>query len=596
MGNSPEKDDFLIQIRDKLRKDGVKLWLKPYYNEENGSSEEHIKALSRTISESLSLPNDMCFEVVKELQVNSLENLMQRSRFQNSGLATLKIKVVDQGKAPKLLTKEVMLSCRGNDLKQFICQDILVDLDKLKLISAGKIISANDSLFNQGIKNGQQILAIVLAETPIEVEKNENKIKELESVKTDSQLLALDDHYLRLEDQFGNPIKIPNNEKKALIVAMTLHEKGRSALKKEDYSTGLVFFLEADQEFRNCSSALLKSVDNYALLDLDIAWCFLCLQSFTHLPEAEERLHRCEKKFQETYGTNMERLIAVKGSSGNEDCLLARLHLLQAVLLYHQNKRSESLSLLKTVQTELLKLKVNENSILALVELGYSETEAKIGLRAVGGDVNLAANYINENRQKRYESRKKAIAEEILNKERKKLGKCADGKQYVDPNFLNILVNMGYNKEVARIALRNCNNIISDSIQYIQENPLPGPSESRSMEFMSLIEDLVPQLVDAGFDARMAKIALQKHGGDIMKSAEELLLNGGIVSGDLSQFNIRSESIEEIKRRKKEEEMKEKAFERLKEDISIVDDDYLDINLEQEEVFLNHYLSLLEKK
>lgn len=43
MGNPPEKDDFLIQIRDKLRKDGVKLWLKPYYNEENGSSDEHIK-------------------------------------------------------------------------------------------------------------------------------------------------------------------------------------------------------------------------------------------------------------------------------------------------------------------------------------------------------------------------------------------------------------------------------------------------------------------------------------------------------------------------------------------------------------------------
>lgn len=66
------------------------------------------------------------------------------------------------------------------------------------MISAGKIISANDSLSNQGIKNGQQILAIVLIETPNEVEKNENKIKELESVKTDSQLLALDDHYLRV--------------------------------------------------------------------------------------------------------------------------------------------------------------------------------------------------------------------------------------------------------------------------------------------------------------------------------------------------------------------------------------------------------------
>lgn len=42
--------------------------------------------------------------------------------------------------------------------------------------------------------------------------------------------------------------------------------------------------------------------------------------------------------------------------------------------------------------------------------------EARLGLRATHGDVNLAANYINENREKRAESRKKALAEKILQK------------------------------------------------------------------------------------------------------------------------------------------------------------------------------------
>lgn len=79
-------------------------------------------------------------------------------------------------------------------------------------------------------------------------------------------------------------------------------------------------------------------------------------------------------------------------------------------------------------------------------------------------------------------------------REKKKLGKCADGKQYVDPNFLKILVNMGFNKESARVALKNCNNVISDSVQYIQENPAAGPSQSKSSEFMALIDDLVPQV------------------------------------------------------------------------------------------------------
>lgn len=45
-------------------------------------------------------------------------------------------------------------------------------------------------------------------------------------------------------------MKLPLAERKALVIAMALHEKGRSALKKEDYSLALVNFLEADKEFR----------------------------------------------------------------------------------------------------------------------------------------------------------------------------------------------------------------------------------------------------------------------------------------------------------------------------------------------------------
>lgn len=66
-----------------------------------------------------------------------------------------------------------------------------------------------------------------------------------------------------------------------------------------------------------CNSTLLDSVDNYALLDLDITWCYLCLQSLINLPEAFERLKRCEQRFHMSYGPNLERLMAVKGATGN---------------------------------------------------------------------------------------------------------------------------------------------------------------------------------------------------------------------------------------------------------------------------------------
>ncbi|XP_060530872.1 NEDD8 ultimate buster 1-like [Cylas formicarius] len=594
MDNCTQKEDFLIQIRDKLRKDGVKLWQFPYYIETMGVSDIDIKNLAEQFGSVLEIPFETCLQIIQELQINSLENLKHINRFHESGLATLKIKVLRLG-TPLMLTIELMLTSRVLELKERISQHVSTPSERIKLISAGKVLNNSDNLINQGIKNGHQLLAVTLDSTPSQVMENENKIKQLENIKKDSQMLALDDDYMGLEDQYGNSIKIPEHEKESLIIAMTLHEKGRSVLKREDYSTALILFLEADHHFRNCNSSLLNAVDNYALLDLDIAWCYLCLQSLTHLPEAYDRLQRCEQKLNATYGRNLERLVAVKGSSGNEACFFLRLHLLQAIVLYHQNKRTESLALLKKVENEMQNLKVDENDVLTLAELGYTLEEARIGLRASGGDINMAVNYITEQRQKRQESRKKARAQRILEKEMKKLGKCADGIQFVNPNFLNILVNMGYNKEVARRALQKSNNIISDSIQFIQDNPQAGTSDSKSTEFMSLIDDLVSQLVEAGFDPRMAKIALQKHDGDVLKSAEELLANDGLVAGDLTEFNIRSESIEEIKQKKIAEELKEQAFNRLKEDISITDDDHLDFNLVQEELFLKQYLSLLDK-
>jgi len=69
-------------------------------------------------------------------------------------------------------------------------------------------------------------------------------------------------------------------------------------------------------------SQLLQSVDNYALLNLDIAWCYLCLQSVTHIPDAEQRLHKCEENFHWSYGPNLERLLQLKGTAGNDYTLM----------------------------------------------------------------------------------------------------------------------------------------------------------------------------------------------------------------------------------------------------------------------------------
>ncbi|KRT81584.1 Ubiquitin [Oryctes borbonicus] len=594
MDRNIETEDIFIQIRDKLHKDTIKLWLPPYYNSVTGPEVEEIKQLAMNYSTSLNLSYELCYNTLQTLQSNAFEKLNQINRFKESGLATIKIKILQQSINSKIVTKEVYLSISGSELKALLCDDIKTPQERVKLISGGRIVKDEHTLKSQGFKNTSQVLAVVLNESVTNLNEDESRVREIESTKADTSLLALDDGYMQLEDQCGNSINIPIKERKALMVAMALHEKGRAALKEHNYAKALVFFLDADKEFSQCNSQLLNNVDNYALLNLDIAWCYLCLQSFMHLPEAHERLKKCEENFHKSYGPNLERLIALKGSTGNEAALFMRLHLLQAIVLYHQNERPTAKNLLLKANNELLSLKVDEHNVLALIELGYSPAEARLGLRATNGDINMAANYINEKRNAREESRRKAMAERIFKKESQKLGLCVDGKQYVDPNFLKILVNMGFGKEAARIALQKTNNIISDSIQYIQENPLPGPSNSKSREFLSLIEELIPELQAAGFDYSMSKLALQKHNGDVMRAAEELLINNGIINAKIENEPVDEVHVTNNEHERKLKELKEDALNRLSQDISMEDDDYLDLTLQKEEMFLKQYLALLE--
>lgn len=81
-----------------------------------------------------------------------------------------------------------------------------------------------------------------------------------------------------MEDQDGNTIHLPPDEKRALMLALAIHEKGRAALKKDQLNEALVLLLEADNEYSTCRSQMLEKVDNYALLNLEIVWCYLMLK------------------------------------------------------------------------------------------------------------------------------------------------------------------------------------------------------------------------------------------------------------------------------------------------------------------------------
>lgn len=248
--NELKVDNIIIQVRDKLQKDGIKLWLSPYYLP-TGPSTCELERLATEYSSDLNIQYDCCYAAVSELQSIALDKLKQRDLYRASGIATLKMKILVENVPPKLISHQICLKEMGQHLKHIVSEVTNVPEESLKLIANGKVIEDSKSLFEQGVQNGQQILALTLNQSITDLRETESRCQEIENVKADTQLLASDDNdYMELEDQAGNPVRIPANERKALMVALALHEKGKTALKREDYSRALVFFLDADKEFR----------------------------------------------------------------------------------------------------------------------------------------------------------------------------------------------------------------------------------------------------------------------------------------------------------------------------------------------------------
>lgn len=620
MAESYTKELNQKSVREKLNVDKVKLWLPPYTTENGEKGEIPLDLVSKYAAD-LKLSPDTVSDILESLRLHALQKLHERNKFQQSGLATIKVKVSGQKSKDEnktiLSSIEMSLDCKGEELRKHLAERIGTIPDQLKIICNGKVIVNDKTLKDQNMKNGSQILVLCLSVTEAEAARQQGEITRLMSTRKAAELLSSkagteddDDFEIQIADQSGRPLQLPKEEKRALTLAMTLHEKGRVALKKKEVPQSLLLLLEADKEFSKCRADILNAVDNYAVLCLDIVWCYLCLKNVEDLPDAENRLKASEDCFVRSYGSNFERLNAVKGGSGTELALFMRLHLLQGIVAFHQHRLEDARRLLSRAEFELQHLVVDPEKLTQVMTMGFNEREARLGLRAAAGHPDQAVQHIMQRREEKKEISRRVKEERRQKKLQKDLGLTANGDK-VNVNSYEMLTGMGFSGGAAAEALRQANNDVSQALEVLEKHPellsLPDPGKKDVV----ITDEMLAQVYSLGFDPEMAREALKKHGGNIQRAIDDLIRHGGVIthkSSTESSSERSSESSsgsdnspesagpsglskeEEKKRRKQEKEVLKDLVSDLPED----EEDYLDLTLHEEEQFLKEYKSLIE--
>ncbi|KAL9958299.1 hypothetical protein ACROYT_G035299 [Oculina patagonica] len=603
---SPHFNAILSRVREKLRSENVKLWLPPYTtsNEQPGNYPEEL--INRYSAELGASAEDIS-EALEQLRVHAMTKLQTEQRFTKSGIATIKVHLT--GSIPTGMNSRLQiqtgLHVNGADFRRSINRETGLDSEKMKLICKGHVIEDGKSLESQNVKNNAQIMVLVLSQSSTETRRQQNEEdatkasvsrtrQAAEALSSRKDNFKDDRFFLEISDQEGRPIQLPDSERKALTLALTLHEKGRSVLKKRNYAEALLLLLEAEKEFSHCRAQILSAVDNYGILCLDIVWCYFWLKSIIELPNAEEKLQKCKECFQRSYGQNLERLTVVRGGSGGELALFVRLHVLEAVCAYHRGDVSSTANCLEKAELVKGKLHIDKHQLNQLLIMGFSESEARLGLRACQGDTTSAVDYITQKRQEKNERKEKEEKERKRTKLERKLGKTGSG-EWVNVDAYKFLVEMGFSKRMAAASLRQANNDINNALQTLQDNPeildIPDRSSGSAFSDAQISDELVAQAMSMGFPADSCREALKRCYGDVQRAINTLVSCGGVLSplpplneGNAPESNSEDEEDPDVR----------EAVKELVPDLAAEDDEaHLNLSLEEESSIIAEYRTLL---
>ncbi|XP_072568381.1 NEDD8 ultimate buster 1 [Paramormyrops kingsleyae] len=572
------------KLREYLKKKDIKLWESPYTSKDKESGPQAIKELATQCASALGFPESEVEAALESIRRQAVKRLSGNSMYKETCVATLELIL------PKTLKKEPGKRTFFETKLDVTAQEVMnkisekYEIKYISLVFRGNILNPDKKLNEHNIKHNSKVMILQKSEPEKqqEVVQEEQKVRSqdesLKRTQKGFEILSARDGsedpettpYLEIADQKGNPLKIPPDEKKALILAMGFHEKGRALCKKNEHQMALYHLLEADSNFNKCRSALLNTVDNYAVLQLDIVWCYRMLEMLTCLDEAKRRLEKAEEYFLKCYGEQKERLLQIKGNTGREEVLFLRLYLLQCLVAWLSGNEQHATKQLAKVEKLYKELHMDPNKISRVTELGFTTQEARLGLRACDGDVSAAATYLTD----RKEEKQKMKAEE-RQKRRRRL------------EAINTLQELGYSRKEAARALHQAEGDVDRAYNILEEaNNNAGEEDS---------EAKVQKLIYLGFEREQVEAALRQAQGDIQQASELLLADRGAVApGQLSPSTPSSPSEEPSTSSEStgpgssgEEPMDVDLVNEVLDDISSHEEDYLDLTLEDELELIN---------